>query len=98
LGSSLRTACFGALLAISGGAANAQQIVETSTGKHAEAPCSISEAMLAAIEDAEANRDADARARLDSLLQTALAGTRTRPSGDSPAHSPVVFPPVRPGS
>ena len=94
----LRIAGLTLFLAGAAGAANAQQIVDQSTGRVAGVQCSISQAMLAAIEDAEANRNADARTRLDSLLQTALAGSRTRSADRSRAQSPVVFPPPRPGS
>lgn len=75
---------------VAAGPAMAQQVVETSTGKHAGGNCSVSRAMLAAIQDAQAGRQADTKARIENLLETALASSKSRPSGQSP----VVFPPA----
>ncbi len=74
--------------------AGAQQIVETSTGKHAGGGCATTEALAAAIADAEATRTADAKSRLDTLLGSALARTEPHPR----SQSPVTFPPARNGS
>ncbi|MBO6782262.1 MAG: hypothetical protein JJ899_03175 [Alphaproteobacteria bacterium] len=75
--------------------AHAQQVVETSSGKQVSGhDCSVSQASLAAIRDAETDRKADTRAKLESLLDSALASPKTRQT----AQSPVVFPPARPGS
>jgi len=77
--------------------ASAQQIVETSTGvQHASGQCAVSEAMLAAIESGNANRQVDTKARINAFLDNALASTRA--SAKPEGQSPVVFPPVRPGS
>lgn len=75
--------------------ASAQQIVDTTTGaRHAGGQCSVSQAMLAAIEQGQADRQTDTRNRINALLDNALATTGSRPQGQSP----VVFPPVRSGS
>jgi len=79
--------------------ASAQQIVDTSTGvQHAGGQCSVTQAMLAAIEQGEADRQVDTRARLNSLLDNALASSGSRTPADMQGQSPVVFPPVRTGS
>ena len=85
--------------------AKAQQVVETSTGvthnAYAGHQCVVSQAMLAAIENGNANAPArteataDARAKLNALLDSALAGTKSSPLA---AQLPVVFPPFRSGS
>lgn len=76
--------------------AQAQQVVETATGTiQAGAPCSVSQAMLAAIEQGQAEKAADTKARLNALLDSALASPKSRPQA---ARSPVVFPPARSGS
>lgn len=68
--------------------AAAQQIVETSTGKHiAGGTCSISEAMLTEIQGNTATANAEKRQRLDAFLDAALASPKTR----KPSQSPVVF-------
>ena len=68
--------------------AAAQQIVETSTGKHiAGESCSISEAMLTEIEGHSAAANAETRQRLNVFLDAALASPKTR----KPSQSPVVF-------
>ncbi len=77
--------------------ASAQQIVETSTGaEHANGQCSVSQAMLAAIETGNANRELDTKARINAFLDNALASTRA--SAKTKGQSPVVFPPARNGS
>lgn len=74
---------------------SAQQIVETSTGKQiAGHQCAVSEAFLAEIEKHDAARKANTRARLNAMLDAALASPR---SGQV-SESPVVFPPRQPGS
>jgi hypothetical protein len=73
--------------------AGAQQIVETSTGKHVAGSCSVSQAILTAIQDAGDTRQAETKTRVNAFLNAALA----RPKSRSVAQSPVVFPP-RPGS
>ena len=79
--------------------AYAQQVVETSTdtthNAYAGHQCGVSQAMLAAIENGEDTRKAETKARLNALLDSALASTRSRPQA---AQSPVVFPPSRSGS
>lgn len=76
--------------------AAAQQVVETSTGRQlTSGECSVSKAMLSAIEDAQASREAETRARVDALLEAALASPKTQ---GTRGQSPVVFPPQRPGS
>ncbi|MGB0571253.1 MAG: hypothetical protein ACPGQM_04160 [Alphaproteobacteria bacterium] len=76
---------------------SAQQIVETSTGvQHANGQCSVSQAMLAAIESGNVNREVDTKARLNAFLDNALASTRAATKTEG--QSPVVFPPVRSGS
>lgn len=92
-------ACLGAVVvlgvALLAVPASAQQIVETSTGKHlAGGTCAVSEAMLTAIQGADETRKADTRARLNKMLDAALASSKTRQT----AQSPVVFPPRQPGS
>ena len=90
LGAAL-TVCGMAFLAVP---SQAQQIVETSTGKNvAGGNCAVSEAMLTAIQDGEAAGKAETRTRLNSFLNAALA--RSKPG--QTAQSPLVFPP-RPGS
>jgi hypothetical protein len=85
------TLCGIAVLAVP---AHAQQIVETSTGKHiADGNCAVSEAMLTAIQGGEVAHKAETRTRLNALLDAALASPKNRQT----AQSPVVFPP-RPGS
>lgn len=74
----------------------AQQIVETTTGKYAGGNCAVSQAMLAAIQGAQADRRADTRTRINDLLETALASSKSRRGGSG--QSPVVFPPAKPGS
>lgn len=75
--------------------AQAQQVVETSTGKAvAGHDCSIGEAMAAEIERSRENRQAETRDRLNALLDSALARSDT----EQTAQSPVVFSPARPGS
>ncbi len=75
---------------------SAQQIVETSTGvQHANGQCSVSQAMLAAIESGNANRQVDTGARINSFLDNALASTRA--PAKTEGQTPVVFPPVRSG-
>jgi hypothetical protein len=77
--------------------ASAQQIVDTSTGvEHANGQCSVSQAMLAAIESGNANRQVDTKARINAFLDNALASTRA--PAKTEGQSPVVFPPVRSGS
>lgn len=74
---------------------SAQQIVETSTGKQiAGHQCAVSEAFLAEIERSDEARKADTRARLNAMLDAALASSKTGQTGASP----VVFPPRQPGS
>ena len=47
----------------------AQQIVDTTTGvRHASGQCSVTEAMLAAIEQGQADRQVDTKARLDAFI------------------------------
>jgi hypothetical protein len=85
------TLCGMALLAVP---AHSQQVVETSTGKHvAGGNCSVSEPMLSAIQNGDAIRKAQIRARMIALLDSALA----RPKSRLTAQSLVVFP-LRPGS
>ncbi|MBT3400264.1 MAG: hypothetical protein HOI57_11085 [Rhodospirillaceae bacterium] len=75
----------------------AQQIVDTSTGvQHASGQCSVTQAMLAAIEQGQADGQVDTKSRINALLDNALASSRSRslPQGQSP----VVFPPARSGS
>lgn len=95
----MRQLILGLILAaplLAGAPAAAQQIVETSTGvQHASGECAVSEAMLAAIENGNANRELDTKARINAFLDNALAGTRTPAKTDG--QSPVVFPPARPG-
>lgn len=83
--------------------ASAQQIVDTTTGvQHASGQCSVTQAMLAAIESGNANRQVDTRSRINSFLDNALASSESRPHPQGQAshagQSPVVFPPVRSGS
>lgn len=86
-----------ALAAALAAPAAAQQVVETSTGRHvAGGECSVSDAMMTAIEEAQDNREAVTRARVDAMLEAALASPKT--GGQSGGASPVVFPPARPGS
>ncbi|MDA0784874.1 MAG: hypothetical protein O3B37_01165 [Proteobacteria bacterium] len=74
----------------------AQQIVDTTTGvRHASGQCSVTEAMLAAIEQGQADRQVDTKARLDAFIDNALASSRTAVKTEG--QSPVVFPPVRSG-
>ena len=74
----------------------AQQIVDTTTGvQHASGQCSVTQAMMAAIEQGQADRQVDTKARLDAFLDNALASTRT--SVKTEGQSPVVFPPARSG-
>lgn len=78
--------------------ASAQQVVDTTTGvQHASGQCSVTQAMLAAIEQGEADRQADTKTRINALLDNALASSRSRPQSQA-GQSPVVFPPVRSGS
>lgn len=73
----------------------AQQIVETSTGKQiAGHQCAVSEAFLVEIQKSGDARKADTRARLNAMLDAALASPKTNQT----AVSPVVFPPRQPGS
>jgi hypothetical protein len=84
-----------ALIAGLSAPAAAQQVVETSTGRQlTTGECSVSQAMLAAIEDAQANREAETRAKVDALLEAALASPKT---AEVVGQSPVAFPPRRPG-
>lgn len=76
--------------------ASAQQIVDTSTGvEHASGQCSVTQAMLAAIESGDANRQVDTKSRINALLDNALASSRSR---TAQGQSPVIFPPARSGS
>lgn len=85
-----------ALIAGLSAPASAQQVVETSTGRQlTTGECLVSQAMLTAIEDAQASREAEIRAKVDALLEAALASPKTSEAG---GQSPVVFPPQRPGS
>ncbi|MEK9797197.1 MAG: hypothetical protein VW713_10690 [Alphaproteobacteria bacterium] len=85
-----------ALIAGLSAPAAAQQVVETSTGRQlTTGECSVSQAMLAAIEDAQANREAETRAKVDALLEAALASPKTAQVGGEPA---VASPPRNPGS
>ena len=78
--------------------ASAQQIVDTSTGvQHASGQCSVTQAMLDAIEQGQADSRLDTKARINSLLDNALASSRSRSQGQA-SQSPVVLPPVRSGS
>jgi deoxyribose-phosphate aldolase len=73
--------------------AAAQQFVETSTGTLvAGDTCSVSEAMLTEIQGVEAAHRAETRARLDALLDAALASPKTR----MPTATPVTFPNKQP--
>jgi len=75
---------------------SAQQIVDTSTGvQHASGQCSVSQAILAAIDQGKADRQVDTKARVNAFLDNALASTRARAKTEG--QSPVVFPPVRSG-
>ena len=76
--------------------ASAQQIVDTSMGvRHASGQCSVTQAMLAAIESGDANRQVDIKSRINALLDNALASSRSR---TAQSQSPVIFPPARSGS
>jgi len=86
-----------ALIAGLSAPAAAQQVVETSTGRQlTTGECPVSQAMLTAIEDAQASREAETRAKVDALLEAALESPKTVEA--SGGQSPVVFPPRRPGS
>lgn len=75
--------------------AAAQQIVETSTGKHiAGDTCSVSEAMLTEIQGNSAAANAETRQKLNALIDSALASSKTREASPSP----VTFPPSQPRS
>ncbi|MBT4907937.1 MAG: hypothetical protein HOL07_15360 [Rhodospirillaceae bacterium] len=75
---------------------SAQQIVDTTTGtQHASGQCAVSQAMLAAIEQGQANREVDTKSRINAFLDNALASTRA--PAKTQGQSPVVFPPVRSG-
>lgn len=79
--------------------ASAQQIVDTTTGtRHASGQCAVSQAMLAAIEQGQADRQVDTKTRINAFLDNALASSRTRAAVKTEGQSPVVFPPVRSGS
>ena len=85
------TLCGMALLAVPG---HAQQVVEGSAGKDvAGGNCSVTEAMLSAIQNGDAIRKSEIRARMIALLDSALASPKSRLT----AQSLVVFP-LRPGS
>ena len=89
------TLVLAALIAGLSAPAAAQQVVETSTGHQlTTGECSVSQAMLAAIEDAQANREAETRAKVDALLEAALASPKTAEVG---GQSPVAFPLRRTG-
>tara|TARA_R110002072_G_scaffold142966_1_gene288854 strand:+ start:123 stop:413 length:291 start_codon:yes stop_codon:yes gene_type:complete len=76
---------------------SAQQIVDTTTGVQlAGGQCSVSQAILAAIEQGQADRQTDTKARINAFLDNALA--RTRAPAKAEGQSPVVFPPARSGS
>ena len=79
--------------------AHAQQVVEASTGsahgRQVDHQCGFSQALLAAIEKRAADRKAETKARINALLDYALAGAKSRPQA---AQSPVVVPPSRSGS
>jgi hypothetical protein len=76
--------------------AYAQQVVDTTSGvQHASGQCSVSQAMLAAIEQGETEHQDDTEARINAFLDNALASTR--PPAKTEGQSPVVFPPVRSG-
>lgn len=65
--------------------AHAQQIVETSTGKtFGGETCAVSEAMLTEIRNGDALDKAETRARLNALLDAALASPKTRNRSASP--------------
>ena len=70
--------------------AQAQQIVETATGKYiAVANCAVTGALLNEIQDGEAKRKVDIRKRLNALLDAALVSSELPET----AQSRVVFPP-----
>jgi len=78
--------------------ASAQQIVDTSTGvQHASGQCAVSQAILAAIDQGQVDRQVDTKTRLDAFLNNALASTRARTPVRTEGQSPVVFPPARSG-
>lgn len=87
------------LIAATNLGAQAQQAVKSSVdeGQSANAghQCGYSRAVMAAIEDGEARAEADRLARINAVLDNALASAKSRPQA---AHSPVVFPPNRSGS
>ena len=63
----------------------AQQVVETSTGKtFGGETCTVSEAMLTEIRNGDAADKAETRARLNALLDAALASPKTRNGASSP--------------
>jgi deoxyribose-phosphate aldolase len=65
--------------------AAAQQVVETSTGKTFSGDtCAVSEAMLTEIRNGDAADKAETRARLNALLDAALASPKTRNGASSP--------------
>ena len=81
LGAAL-TVCGMAFLAVP---SQAQQIVETSTGKHvAGGNCAVSEAMLTAIQDGEAAGKAETRTRLKRISQCCIGPFEARPDGAVP--------------
>ena len=72
-----------------------QQVVETSTGKtFGGETCAVSEAMLTEIRNGDAADKAETRARLNALLDAALASPKTR----NATSSPVTFPGAAPKS
>ncbi|MEP4378586.1 MAG: hypothetical protein ABJ215_01580 [Alphaproteobacteria bacterium] len=78
--------------------ASAQQVVETTTGiQHASGQCGVSQAMLAAIEQGEADRQVDTKTRINAFLDNALASSRSRAPVKTEGQSPVMFPPFRSG-
>ncbi len=78
--------------------ASAQQIVDTATGvQHASGQCSVTQAMLDAIEQGQAAHQVNTQTRLNAFLDNALASSRTRAPAKTEGQSPVVFPPVRVG-
>ena len=74
------------------GSAHAQQVVETSTGiahgGQSDQKCGFSQAMLAATEKGKAARQAETKARINALLDSALASSKVSPQA---AQSPVLF-------
>lgn len=87
------------LIAATSLGAQAQQAVKSSAdeGQSANAghQCGYGQAVMAAIEDGEARAEADRLARINAVLDNALASAKSRPQA---AQSPGVFPPNRSGS